>query len=122
MTIEFNEQIRAIWFVQVNSSVDWLAAVQEPAPGKARLVYRFRYYADAEIWDTKDVKNWYAFTGQYPELLNTVREMAELMAEARGARLCELIRGARSLEEFADLFSSQPFAHVKKEPRSAPPT
>lgn len=50
--------IHGMWFVGDGQSRDYFAKLFK-ADGKWTLEYRFRYYADDQHHDSKDVKNWY---------------------------------------------------------------
>jgi hypothetical protein len=120
--IKFTEASRAIWFMTVligKQRGDVLAHAEETATGGTKLTYRHRWYAegpDQDPFNGRDRKSWYeAITGDPPHVAITKFERAfDLMVYAGGTgESYSLIRGERSLEEFQELFLSQPFNHQR---------
>jgi|ERR1041384_4470602 hypothetical protein len=128
MTIMMDETIRAIWFVQVTPTQDFLQAINEPTPGNYEMQYRFRYYVSLHPFDERDVKNWYAVKskrGTLTEFIQKCAKVAHTLGDACGAKkrgqFFELIRGQQSLDLFMETLRNQRFLHSRKEHEDDPP-
>lgn len=112
MTIHLNNA-EFIWQADFPGG-DFLAAIEavEDEPG-FKIQYRFRYHKDDEVWDSKDIKKWYAF--QLPFALD------EAVSQADGVfsripfpgGINKLDLRGKTDEEKHDLLITQKFAHVK---------
>lgn len=119
MSIEINEDIRAIFYIAWHDS-DWMGAVSDGAQGPW-ATYRFRYYRDAKAFDSEDVKSWYdlkpppgATECTVDALISAFDGMIALAnAQLPGGKVYRLIRGEHSLEEFADMFTQLPFVRTQ---------
>jgi hypothetical protein len=128
MSIEISEGTVGVWYVAL-SHCDWLAHVGRNAEGLYELRYRFRWFRDDKIWDSKDRKNWYRFVTKPGEpvdrILETTRARAKLLSEGCGPLAhttnWELLRGERTVEEFADLLLTMPGVHYEKMPNEWKP-
>jgi hypothetical protein len=114
--IEIGEPTRAIWFVTMPAAPgDWMACLNALENGRFHLTYRFRYYHDKDVWDSKDKKNWYS--GETDDLekgIAVVRLVAESVKENGLGEVTELLRGNLTARDFMRLLMAQPFAHTKK--------
>ena len=113
--IEMNEDIRALWFVALTSTCDWMGAVHEQPDGTVKLTYRFSYYNGPDPWDNKDVKKWSEgiITALLAEVIDKMSQTAADLARMSGGECTQLIRGTATLEQFVDQFTALPFAHCK---------
>lgn len=119
--VTLDETIVGIWYVQMNEVSDWLASIST-IPGeqdKHALVYRFRYYTDAEgaAFDSDDIKSWYRglITGNRERVIEVMREAALLMSAIStvpDVTPYECIHSG-TMDEFMDAFSKLPFVHMK---------
>ena len=132
MSILLDETVRAIWFIQVTPTQDFLQGVNEPKPGEYEMQCRFRYYVSKDPWDEHDKKSWYRVVsteGTLDEFIAKCGEVANKLGDASGAKrreqFFELIRGGQSLELFMETFRNQGFVHSRTEPigehRGEPP-
>ncbi len=123
MSIEINENIRAIVFAPFADKADFMAAVSEEADGFA-IIGRLRFYNSPDPWDESDRKHWYRARTQ-ESLVDAVRVLKEMVARlelysvAFGQRskkeeMTILYRADKSLEEFVKEFREQPWAHSKE--------
>lgn len=114
MTIEFNDELEGIWYVQVEPEADFLAGLSVHADGTVKVQYRFRYYHDDDPWSQQDEKHWYTITGDGPASrgIGMVRSIIEQTFPKDFSRY-ELLREGRSTKDFIDEFTKAPFAHAK---------
>ena len=114
--IEFDEKIVGVWFLTtIPDKQDWLAAIRELKPdAEYELTYRFRYYEDKKVWDSKDKKNWYkgTLTGTKNYVVMTFRQVAKGLAEHSPAPLYEVMND-RGYDDFIRRFQDQPFVTSK---------
>lgn len=116
--IELTERSRAIWFCSLPKVGDWMAHIEEADGGRFKLLYRFRYYRDSDVWDSKDEKHWYRMeAADLAKGIETLSKLAQGLKEKSGGELWELKRGSGTLDEFAMQLKSLPFAHSKFVPK-----
>lgn len=61
--IDLSEKTVAIWYILLDSGTDWIAGITELVENEEYLIqYRFRYYEDNKVFESKDRKNWYEGT------------------------------------------------------------
>lgn len=62
MTIEIKQgrYFLGMWFLR-GDGLDFLASVFRDSGQAFRCIYRFRYYKDDKVFDSKDKKSWYEF-------------------------------------------------------------
>jgi hypothetical protein len=114
MSIEINDRTQALWFVELPNG-NWMACIEALEGNRFRLTYRFRWYRDGEVWDSKDERNWFSgvLSGDFPEGIETIR-LAVQKLQAHGAgKAFELLRGNLSTRDYMDLFMHQEFVHAK---------
>jgi hypothetical protein len=117
--IEINEHALAMWGVELVGG-NWMALLaRTDVEGVLELTYRFRWYRDDIIGpDTQDVFRGERRRGRVPEAegIKTLRALwDELRAAVPGHGAWELLRGARSLEEFGDALTAMPGMHTRVE-------
>jgi hypothetical protein len=112
MTIVVSENTVAMWSIQIDSTMDWLAHLSRTEqPDKFHFIYRLRTYVDDKIFDSEDRKSWRegTLTGPEPEVLRKLRVIfEELLGHSTAMRGWELLRGQRSVEEFLDALTEMP--------------
>ena len=114
--IEFNDQLLAIWFLPIDEKRDWMAGVSRVDAGRFRFVYRIRYYNPKSVnpHDGMDRRSEYSATIDGVDeamAMEKLRTIARLLTEHAEGPLYELIRGARTVDEFAEELMRQPWAH-----------
>jgi hypothetical protein len=113
MSVLLNDDILAVWFLDVSETSNWLAALSKHPLG-TRLSGRMRYYERNSPPDSEDQKEWFEeISRDCPEeAIERVR--ARLRSQSRFAQgnPYELIRGKRTLDEFVEEFLRAPFVHV----------
>jgi hypothetical protein len=125
VSVQFNENILAIWYMPLTDHSDFLAALSRDLSVRGGLIYlnRFRYYESGDPWDPRDRKNWYELrtTDPVETTIRKLRKVHRIAAENRGMmsdaskdRLFELIRGDMSVDRFMRKFAQQPFVHTRK--------
>jgi hypothetical protein len=116
MTIEFDDSIRAVWYVQLNAEADWMCGLNKADDG-FRVQYRFRYYETLGAWDGLDRKNWYRaeLKGESPDqVIEAMRKMIAVMQDKGAGQSFELVRDAdETVEAFLTRFTAMPFAHKR---------
>lgn len=116
MSLQLGESTLGVWSVFFRTG-NWLAHLAGNAEGRYELTYRFRWYRDALIGrDSKDERNFYRVTFKdaldAPSALARAREIFSIVQSAPFTeRAWELLRGARSVEEFASLLGEMPGMH-----------
>ncbi len=115
--------IEAVWYVSWPDA-DWMAMVYRDTPEAPwRATYRFRYYKDAEAWQSQDEKAIYEIRAK-DGAAETVTKLAagfdavsaEIARQQQGQRWIMVVRG--SADRFTDLLVKQPWAHVKVTPKA----
>src|SRR5882724_407349 len=119
--IEINENIIGLWFASIEKGTgDLMAALSRRKDGALELNYRFRYYRDEKVWDSKDKKSWYhaVLKGEDVEhVLKTMRTMFAMSQMRNGANplgYYELLRGTMTPKEFMEKLAKSHFAHVQR--------
>lgn len=90
MTIEINDDIVAIWYMQITEKSDWLAGLSKTdEPDVFKFTYRFRYYEgdqSLQFEKSEDKKNWYEGTllRSREDCIGIVRDMREHLCDADG--------------------------------------
>jgi len=126
MTIEITERTIGLWHCELPDG-NWLAHLEHTADGRIQLTYRVRWYRDDKLGpDSEDIKNWYSGTMQVSEAdaIAQCRAVMEAIVEAIGGAGWELLKGARTLDEFLQLLQAMPNMHtqtVPAPPADAPP-
>jgi len=121
MSIVLDDNIVGIWYVLTGEKEDFMLAISK-CPEGLELVYRHRYYHSDDPWDEKDHKSWYRMVTSKTDVqraIETAREMVQgvaMIAVKMGrlmppAQVFELVRGDKSVEQFAEVLKSMPWAH-----------
>lgn len=112
--IKMDETIRAIFFVQVSETSNWMGAINEGPNGTIEYMWRMRHGpidpAKPDDWHNAE-KNWYHGVAKMglDGAFERIRLMLTLLDPLAIGRPHELIRGAMTLEEFALELSRQPW-------------
>jgi hypothetical protein len=125
--IVFDEKILAAWFIKLGPDQDWLCGLRELEPdAKYEINYRFRYYTDDEVFESKDVKNWYhgEVTGTRNYCVFAIRSLCEQMAAVApkqpedGAigRVYECLMDEKGLSDFLRRWQEFPFVYMRQNP------
>jgi len=123
MSIVIDDNIVGMWYAVTGEMDDFMMAVSRCDEG-LQIIYRHRYYASLDPWDEKDRKSWHRMiTSQKDEAkaIETAREMvggvvaiAMKMGRVKShGEIYEILRGDRTVEEFAAALRAAPFAHSK---------
>src|ERR1700730_9078855 len=112
MSILLNEDILAVWFVDVSETSNWCAGLSKH-PSGTRLLERMRYYERNSPPDSPDRRDWYEeISRDSPEeAIERVRARLRSASPFAQGNPYELIRGNRTLEEFVEEFMRAPFMH-----------
>jgi hypothetical protein len=117
--IRFDKKIVGFWYLEtIPGYQDWMASVREIEPErKYEVMYRFRYYKDDKVFDSKDRKNWYraepSQTRAY--VVAGIRAAARKLEEvSRGGKLYELMNDG-DFEKFKREFENLPFVFMRME-------
>lgn len=118
MTIRLDEKTIGIWYIKLSPGSDYLASMRDDGDGKMRLDYRFRYYKDANAFDSEDEKSWYTGTTKSTreEALESIRRIISVMETISGNRGAELLIENGDVQKFLVELRKQPWAHTKTEP------
>lgn len=108
------EKAIGVWFMDVSDTSNWLAAVSRTEDGKLLLQWRMRYYEKGSPPDSNDEKRWYQGTSKKTEAeaIENMRFIGRTMTQHAEGKLYEVLRGDRSIEEFAKEFCALPFVHA----------
>jgi hypothetical protein len=107
--IEVGECTIGLWSVSLPAG-DWLQHLGVMPDGTYEIVYRFRWYRDDKTFDSADEKRWFRIrtkTGESEAHALEVARYAYGTLNKLGAHW-ELMRGARSSQEFADVLLAMP--------------
>lgn len=118
MSIELSSNTVAVWFMSVNATTDFLAAlVCIDADNKLfRFDYRFKYYNSEKPFDDKDRSNWYGGTiskHTKEEVLTKLRAFVKVLEDKTGNKADELLMRDGDLDAFMVEFTSKPWAHLR---------
>lgn len=126
MSISFTDDTLAIWYILLEpEKSDYMGALSRRDYG-FMYTWRIRYYHSLDPWDEKDVKRWYSLqipsaVGDTEGAVDVVREMvaatlalARMVGKPEPAEIYELIRGAKSFDEFTKEFMEAPFVHKQE--------
>jgi hypothetical protein len=95
VAIVFDEKIVGMWvFPMRTPEGNYLAAIRELVPDeKYELTYRFRYYKDDEVFDSKDERSWYRGTlsGTRNYVIGSFRAVVKLLAQVQGVQYDEVL-------------------------------
>ena len=114
MTISIDENTIGMWCVDLGPMGNWLAHVgyKDASHTKILIDCRFRWYEDDKIHDSKDRKSWYHIETQATlerQTIDKIRRVFEgLREKAPSHRGWELLKGARSIEEFSEELKRMP--------------
>lgn len=128
MAIQMTDQTLAIWCIEIRQAGgdegNWMGFLQRQEKGYL-FEYRFRWYVDDKKHDSADRRSFYTiafnpmtFTPGVAADMEAVRhgrEIFEITKTMEGSMSSwELVRGARSMEEFMDALASMPGVSMKK--------
>lgn len=115
MTINIDDNLLGIWFMEVSSSQDWMAGLSKTnTPGELIIQYRHRYYKDRKAHGSADEKSWYQGTLADTSIeigIEQVRLIVRYLSEHAVGDPYELLRGDKSIETFISEFQALPFTH-----------
>jgi hypothetical protein len=115
--IEIGEHTVGIWSAHLAPGVDFLACMNRRPDGAYVIDCRIRTAVDDQVFDSKDRKTWYQIEtrSNEAEAVEKIRRVhAELLKNSVLQQGWELLKGARSMSEFAALLQSMPGMHFKK--------
>lgn len=118
MSLTVTEATVGMWSVDLLIA-NWLAELARAENGKHVLTYRIRFYRDEKIFDSADQRTFHQteLSGTEQEVLRKVRVIFDELCNATPTHHgWELIRGARSVEEFLAVLGGMPGMHMRKEP------
>lgn len=112
--IEVTEATVGIWQVALPDG-NWFAHMARRSGGGFEILYRFRWYRDQKVFDSRDVKHWWRGTVSSvseDECLSKMRAIVAELAQAGGLSSWELIRGTKPLDEFMAALLKMPGIHA----------
>lgn len=114
MSIGLNEEILAIWVLDVSEASNLLVGLSRHPMG-TRLQWRMRYYEPGTPPDSPDEMHWYEeISSDSPEeVIEKVRAALKEQSPSAMGSPFELIRGNGTLKEFIEAFKRAPFVHVR---------
>lgn len=120
MTYEINESTVGLWSVDLGPYGNILAHMARQADGSILIVVRLREYRDNVMGpESKDKRTWYEIKTKNGEAraIEKVRRAVEMWRRTQPTACgsWELLRGARSLDEFAELLMAMPGMHATVE-------
>lgn len=118
MSLTVTEATVGMWSVDLLIA-NWLAELARGENGKHVLTYRTRFYRDQKIFDSADQRTFHQaeLSGTEQEVLRKVRVIFDELRNATPPHHgWELIRGARSVEEFLAVLGDMPDMHMRWEP------
>lgn len=111
-----DEKTIGLWSVALGDSGNWLALLARKDQG-ITLTYRFRWYRDDKVYDSKDKKNWYQVEAKStsPErgIEITRKAFNDILHASVANKGWELLRGERNMEEFMAELVKMPGMHAK---------
>lgn len=120
--IKMDNSVLAIWCVEIRGESDgnWMATLMKGEKGEYRMEYRFRWYRDDKHHHSEDKRSF--FTVQFnPEITSDAKaiehghEVYEVARKQSNSTISwELVRGARSTDEFVDALASMPGVRMKR--------
>ena len=115
MAIELGDPTVAIWCVELPGG-NLMMHLGRITDTHFALDLRFRWYRDDKIHDSDDDRSWYRCEphGREADVLHKARRVFEHYRALVGSTGWELIRGARTADEFADLLKQMPGIHFKQ--------
>lgn len=115
MSIKITENSIAMWYVYLKEA-DWLCHIAHTDDG-ILLQYRFRYYIDDKAHDSKDEKRWFEAllkSASEAEAIASCQIVAKKLAEISNTEIVEMIKGSKTVEEFTEELTNQPFASKRE--------
>ncbi len=106
-----------VWFVNsADNTLDWYGAVWRDEGGDWRGAYRFRYYRDAKVIDSKDEKSWYAvlFPPQTKEqvVVSALQLVADMVAKDHGGEIHKVLLRTSNTQKILEMLKREPWFHV----------
>jgi len=116
--ITLDESIVGIWYMAFKDPRDIMVTVQRLGGGQYKVSYRLKQYASPEPWCTQDRvitrEKIMSHSSDRDGIAVVRRFLDDLSDKAPTEGKWELLRGARSVEEFAQALIAMPCAHAKK--------
>jgi hypothetical protein len=120
--IKLDDNLLAMWVVEIRQGDlegNWMASLSKRESGY-ELDYRFRWYVDDKAHDSEDKRDFFvarlnpAITEEKMAIEHG-HEYYEFMKKHAGREVnsWELIRGARTTKEFAEVLKRMPGMHTK---------
>src|SRR5690242_3840453 len=105
--IELSDRVVAIWFLDLDTTSNFMACLEEVGEELYRITCRFRF----EDWEDK---NWYnaEFYGSKERALDLTRKSIRLMEESCGEKADEIM--ASSAEEYIQILRSKDYLLVRE--------
>lgn len=110
------ENVCALWFLPIDSTSDWLAAVCLEE-GAYVIRWRVRYYRDKKLGkDSKDTKNWCEARSSKneSESIESIRQMLSVLSPMAKGECTEIIRGNHTVEWLAQELSRHEWCHMSR--------
>jgi hypothetical protein len=128
MTIVIDENLVAIWFIDLPPAEDYLMSLSRVPNGGMRFVYRVRHHSpqSTDPFDEHDDKSWHTFETDDPNVekaISAARSMARgllgVAAAIHGGKAPEKVyefirKPGVSAEAFMEEFMKAPFVHVQR--------
>jgi hypothetical protein len=118
-TVNVTKQLVGIWFLALTEKSDWLCSLTEVELEKVyEISYRFRYYEDDEVFESKDRKSSYRAevhsTRSYA--IACIRSIADGMKKAGASgEVDELLMHKGDIDRFMKELSDKPWAFMRIE-------
>lgn len=117
MTMVVDETIVGIWFVAYSDMKDFMAGLSREGE-TFRIKFRVRYHKSMEVWAAGSRSHWTegVHTGcTEAEAIDGVRQFVDMVCAIEPiAGRWELLRGARTPDEFTELLIKMPGVNMRK--------
>lgn len=115
MSLEFNDRMLALWFVEMTPEVNFLGALYRTDDGRFEHRARFNYKFPCEVHGYHSAQNWHSYISRddvtEEEAMKIAHDAAQLLVRPETPEpVYELLRGDKSTEDLKREFMSQPFA------------
>jgi hypothetical protein len=123
MTLELKDgrYVSQMWYC-ANGEKDWLCALYRDPGERWTMLYRFRYYRDDKVFDSKDIKNWYCWRAPTDrtesEVIKFTDSLAEFIALEARAKLHKLFLRTDKVEKILEAMKHGDFTHFLEEKRA----
>lgn len=113
MSIDFDDNLIALWYVELPTECNWMAGLSRTANNTGQVKYRFRYYVDQKTHDSQDIKHWYAWQGDFQQLMAATDGVYRHMIAQGGGTHYHLERGTRTTQQIMREFMTWHVSHAK---------